>query len=69
MSDGNEVVRGLPQWKADAYDAVWHSGLLTPDAMLNARIWRAVEAALDTIEPIPSAWAPYQMPPTSDDGR
>lgn len=29
------------------YSAVWRSGALTEDAWANARIWRAVEAALD----------------------
>lgn len=28
------------------YEAVWASGLLTDDVYTNARIWRAVEAAL-----------------------
>ena len=33
-----------------AYEAVYTSGLLTDDAFVNARIWRAVEAALNALE-------------------
>lgn len=38
------------QSREAAYLAVWESGLLTKDAHSNARIWRAVEAALDAVE-------------------
>jgi hypothetical protein len=39
--------------KRAAYKAVWDSGLLTPDAYANARIWRAVEAAVDAAVSVP----------------
>lgn len=44
LSDADEKKRA-------AYKAVWDSGLLTPDVYTNARIWRAVEAAVTAAFP------------------
>ena len=41
-----EVAAKALEHKEAAYQAVRDSGLLTDDAYLNARIWRAVETAL-----------------------
>jgi hypothetical protein len=39
----------VPEWRESAYAAVRASGQLTDDAWVNARIWRAVEFALNDV--------------------
>lgn len=47
MSTNN--VGPVPQWRESAYNAVRQNLHLTDDAWMNARIWRAVESALNDV--------------------
>ncbi|WP_181421653.1 hypothetical protein [Curtobacterium sp. MCBD17_030] len=47
----SEIQQARDEQLSAGYAAVWASGLLTMDVYTNARIWRAVETALNAAVP------------------